>query len=182
MNALTTEIRIDDLPATEGELHVEFDRVEVSSRSMRPDPGWEFVDAAGHYHAWAGKEKDYTLPTLVQKVERVPFEYPDEDDESEDYEIRHYHCMICDEQIEPGLVAPPLYREFAQGRMSWRVVVPVHVPIRQRASVRVSVGEKLYFGVGVASEGTYVSDGRARTTIIGASELGERKAPAAVGR
>jgi hypothetical protein len=94
----------------------ETDRIDVTSNRPRPDPNWTYTDQAGHEHHYdkaapivPGRVRGY--PTLVM-VEDETYWCEDCQDEHTD---SHLECPICGEHITPGLVGPPLYREYIPG-------------------------------------------------------------------
>jgi hypothetical protein len=93
-----------------GTLRFETARVDVTSSSPRPDQNWRYTDHQRHEHYW---QDGY--PTLVEVVDRT-YWCPDCADEHTD---THLECPLCHEVIVPGLLPPPMWREFAPGRTSY---------------------------------------------------------------
>lgn len=95
---------------------VEFERempdveyVRSISASL-PDPGWSVYDSHGHLHQWAraGREamgrKD-SLPTLVGLSRQMPCNGACGGAcGGEGYTITVYHCAMCGDEVEPGLI------------------------------------------------------------------------------
>lgn len=81
--------------------------IDVSSNLPRPNPTWAYTDRAGHEHRREGNG----YPTLVVVTEE-PYWCEDCHDEHTD---SHYECPLCGEEISPGLIGPPLYREYIPG-------------------------------------------------------------------
>lgn len=94
----------------EGELRVETEQIDVTSNLPRPDKNWRHTDAAGHEHYW-----DNGYPTLVEVVDDTYWC----DDCSDEHTESHLECPTCHQSIEPGMVGPPGYREYAPGRTSY---------------------------------------------------------------
>ena len=92
------------------------------------DPGWLFVDAAGHEHRWDDGEV-----TNARWVVDEAYWCADCDEE---HEAGHTECTICGEHFEPGthIDLTPLY---FNGRTEWNVKIvdvdrrltPTHDPI-----------------------------------------------------
>jgi hypothetical protein len=175
------QIIIDNEPPTKGEFSIEVEQIDVSTALGRhePDRSWTFIDAAGHFHAWADAD---SLPTLETKNEWVSYDEPDEDGE-DGYMVSTSHCRICGEQIQPGyryVAGDSGFRKFAAGRTFWTVKVNGEGALRDRKSVRIIRGEQMHFGIGEIVE-VFDDHGRPALVISGAGELGQRKAPARVG-
>jgi len=172
-------ISIDNGPEIAGELTVETERIDVTTASKsRPDMGWEYIDASGHFHAWSD-DKDSPLPTLDRRTEHVECDFGHEDD-CEGYDVDVYSCSICGEIIEPKrIVYSPVGREYRPGRTSWTVVAAERLECDRRVSLKLTSDRGVFFGVGVVS-GFAAEDGgggvRFETSIHGVSPLGHRKA------
>lgn len=179
---IETTVVIDNGPAVAGKLTVETERIDVTSATeTRPDPDWEFIDAAGHFHAWS-TDKDHELPTLDARSEHVDcdFGHSDEDYECEGYEITVYSCSICAEIIEPATITKtPTFRRFVNGLTSWEVVAAVEVEPGKRVSVRIDAGGTTYYGIATVTGTWWIPDAtagqRASTMLVGVSPLGRRK-------
>jgi hypothetical protein len=98
-----------------GELRLEVDMIDVTSALPRPDPRWTYTDQAGHQHRYDKTAPGHYYPTQVVVTEE-PYWCPDCHDEHSD---SHYECPLCGEEIEPGLVSAPLYREYMPGLASY---------------------------------------------------------------
>jgi hypothetical protein len=76
-----------------------------SLEASLPDPQWSHTDSHGHTHRWArtgrGWNTERDIPTLHPEVEHVDC---DGDDYCEGYDITHWHCAQCGEQVEPGFI------------------------------------------------------------------------------
>ncbi len=145
-------------------VHVE--RVDVSSFGhYEPDQSWEWVDPAGHYHAF---DHDGQLPTLVSRVhEEPPEDEPVEvaeptavddgddywDEFAESYPETRSHCLLCDAEVEPRYryVDTSGYHQYAPGRTSYELSVDGPVPT-ERFSVAVTIGDKVYFGFAAGAQ------------------------------
>lgn len=158
------------------QLRITQERIDVSTNLPKPDPRWSFTDAAGHFHAYTEEE---TTPTLIVRMVHMPCDGSCGgvcDDEG--YDATHYHCRICDEEIEPGTIPGPHY-DTMPGLMSWEIAAMV--PLNGRAGVSVrfepTAGAFEYFGVALPGEVTIQggSDGiTGRTMLHGVTELGRR--------
>lgn len=189
MSTIETTVVIDNGEPVSGTLTIETERIDVSSATKtHPDPNWELIDAAGHFHAWS-TDKDHELPTLDARSEHVDCDmgHDYDDYECEGYDITVYSCKICGEIIEPATIvdrSPP--REYVNGLTSWQVVVGAAVEYGRKVAVRVVASGSVWFGVaiagnmraeigaGAAGMGVY-RDAIYETTLIGASPLGRRK-------
>jgi len=83
-----------------------------------PDPGWRYVDKAGHEHRWAVRYGDGEIPTCNVHVEQIGY-YPDGEPR---YQVR-YFCKECGEEIFPRVV-PCVFPHYVPG--------PVHYFINGR--------------------------------------------------
>lgn len=100
-------------------VRVEQDLVDVTSLS-RPDPGWGFIDAAGHAHQWYigdapapigyNPERRYCLPT-TELVQVGTVVYEGDDEETPVYEHR---CVLCGAPVEPGTASDET-RQYIRG-------------------------------------------------------------------
>lgn len=173
-------ISIDNGGPLDGTFDWHVDQIDVSTAlgTTRPDPGWEFVDAAGHFHAYTDTDG---LPTLERVGEFVAYDEPDDETGETGYTLERWRCRICGEVVEPGRVTehPGGQRAFAPGRMSWSVTVPAYM-LAVRVSVRIERGDRVYFGVAEVVSAAVV-DGAA-STLVGIGELGQRKARKPVSR
>lgn len=153
------------------QLSVTQERLDISTNLPKPDPRWTLTDAAGHFHA---RSEDGELPTLIRRMEHIACGCSD--CAGEGYDITHFHCRVCDEEITPGTIAGPHY-ETMPGVMSWELVVQdvVNGHTEVNAVFRSSYGE--HFGVAIPTE-VHVESGPTgpvgRTTLCGVSALGRR--------
>lgn len=123
------------------ELIVEFEQIDVTPMN-EPDPTWEHVDAAGHWHGAAVDQRGrVSYPTLATRQ-------LDDDCEAcngSGYECGHNGCSCdkCDTCFGTGMITlpylacmicevpikPPLRtvseRRYEQGRKDWRVEMKV---------------------------------------------------------
>lgn len=164
------QIIINNDPVAGGEFSIDVAQIEVSSFSDEPDPNWTFIDAAGHYHAYTA---DLKLPTLITRDEWVAYEEPDEETGETGYMIRHLHCAICDEEVQPGRRSGP-ERKFIPGRMSWTVTVESSVARGDRATIRVKSGDVLWFGIATVVDVQMEMGRRPVAVFAGSGELGKR--------
>lgn len=172
---------VNDGPGWPGQLRIEYERIDVSSSSPKVDRGWSFVDSAGHFHA-AQEDKTRPWPTLRERIEVIPCDHEDHDEDCDGANIHHLHCLICDEEIKPGMIPGP-HHETIPGPMSW--TAKVSVPVEQanalmsdrRVSLRFESGTVEAWGV--AEVGGNVSYTSGQTFIDlelrGASALGQRR-------
>jgi len=146
-----------------------------SNIARKADPRWEFTDAAGHFHAYDQSRKN-ELPTLDARVEHVDCDGSACGSESdcEGYDITHWHCALCGEEIKPGTV-PDEYG-IIPGRWSFDLTVHGEVP-KGRVSFRFTAREVEFFGIAETmssrAEGSFV---RVRvTTEMYCGPVGQRK-------
>lgn len=104
-------------------IDVHREQIEVTSLSERPDPKWEFADAAGHEHRWDGSD----LPTLTYVIDGTDV-YDDGDGYLDEVPYGHYECPLCREHVTPGMTGPPPWREFTPGPMSVTLTSPEGTP------------------------------------------------------
>jgi hypothetical protein len=133
--------------------------IDVSSfTASKPDMTWEFIDAAGHFHAYDHEGK---LPTIVHReeyieVEREDAEFTvqgddadddsvwDDDDYRDGYSITHIECALCGAAVTPQRVPADPHR-MIPGRTDYRLTL--HSPIPEgRFSVLVTIHDKAWFG------------------------------------
>lgn len=100
-------------------IDVQTERIEVTSLAPRPDPSWEYTDHQGHVHRWVDGE----VPTLRWVEDGVEL-IDDGDGYFDEEPYGHDECAVCGEHIEPGLMAPPPYREFMPGYRTVTVTTP----------------------------------------------------------
>lgn len=95
-------------------LEQEVEQIEVTSLSAKPNPGWDYTDAAGHRHTHAE-------PNLVEIIQE-PWYCPD-CREVHDNMLDHYECPDCGEHIVPGTLPGP-HREFIPGLVTITAIGP----------------------------------------------------------
>lgn len=174
-------MHINDGPGWPGQLRIERERIDISSNSPKVDRSWTFTDAAGHFHA-ATEDKREPWPTLRMRIEERPCGFADHDEDCDGENVTHWHCLICDEEIAPGMKPGPHYESMA-GMESWeaRVSVPVEQVnglLGQRVSVRLESDGGTAWGVAlVRPDFSYTSDSPTMDLHLdGVSALGRRKA------
>lgn len=145
-----------------------------SNIATKADPGWEFTDAAGHFHAYDEKGKP---PTLDTRVEQIECDGSCGDSGCEGYTHTHYHCALCAEEIEPGRV--PDHYGFTPGRWSFDLTVHAQVP-SGRVSFRFTGRGQEWFGFAEAASHRMESFGRdiRVETEMACWPVGQRKARA----
>jgi hypothetical protein len=176
----------NDVPVA-GTINIEYEQLYVGTiaEPTKPDPSWEFVDAAGHFHAY---DIDGKLPTLVAKTyaddssggDLEPDDDPDGEWDDQPWSITVDACRICGEHVTPGRI-PAARVDYMPGRMHWTVTVARYLPVGGNVTVRIDMGATMAFGVGLV---TAARVGRSATsepvmvgesTIIGNGPLGRRK-------
>jgi hypothetical protein len=123
--------------------NVETEMLHVRSASAsKPDPSWEHVDAAGHFHAY---DLDGKLPTLEARHEDMVC---NDDDccDGDEYTIITMHCVLCGEEVEPRRI-PDAEQRFIPGRVSYELTLHDEIP-DGRFSVRVFTRAGEWFGIG----------------------------------
>lgn len=151
----------------------------VTSLGSKPDPNWSFTDAAGHFHAY-DQTPGMDYPTLRRRIEVVPCYEPDHGEDCDGASITHLHCVICDEEIEPGLISGP-HTEGLPGRTSWsaKVTMPPDEAfgLPEVVSLCAEFGNHgTVFGL-AAVEATTVSGDRATVELVGTTPLGRTRNP-----
>ena len=132
---------IDGKPVQAVDLTVETESIDVSTMSdFRPDPTWEHVDAAGHFHAYAADGK---TPTLQETSEEYWCE-----DCHEHHTSYKTACVICGEEIRPATIDTGAFSKSIPGRTTWtlKVIGSVGRP-GERVSVRVQEEGRDSFGI-----------------------------------
>lgn len=126
----TQRVLIDGCEPLACAVSIVAEQIETTSAygCTKPDVGWTFVDAAGHFHAWAA---DGTLPTL-----HVP--------------KKRYRCVICGEKISPRTIYVPgsSFRTFKPGRKEITLQVIASVEPARVVSVHIPDGPMSGFGAG----------------------------------
>lgn len=179
--AATMRVWIDGAGPFPGRLDIDHEvRTERFGQLSEPDLDWEFTDAAGHFHAYAAEGG---LPTLDRTSRHVECEGGcGLGDSCEGYDVWVYHCRICGEEIEPGLITRYDVTKTYPGLTSWGVQVHgADHPSNDIVSVRCRWNDREWFGMGSVVEWTS-NDGQAQLGIVGNGELGERHAPTAPAR
>jgi hypothetical protein len=144
----------------------EQDMIDVSSlTASKPDPAWQMVDAAGHYHAWA---KGGQLPTLTIVEVPEPCEECDDDEDDEPCEGHtrtEYQCRLCHQVIEPRTVPDEAARNRRiPGRSNHIILIDglTDQPPPETTglvSVKVTAGAKTMFGPGYATRLSAIPQG-----------------------
>lgn len=174
----TTEpvmVYIGEDDAREGELTCERHDQRMWAEGPRPDPKWTYTDAAGHAHVRG--EDGESLPTLNVEWEHFPCDGACGDSGCDGWDVPHYTCPTCGEDIIPGVIEGP-YQFTVEGMWSWQVKVKDwfdgdvndEVPMRL-AQVRDGV-ERAGRGVVTNCEtGNMTGVRYAVTELVGISEL-----------
>jgi hypothetical protein len=138
-----------------------------------PNLAWEFVDEAGHYHAFG---KDESLPTVDRHVVRHECSDPECDGVDE---IRTV-CKLCAEPITPAYNVDSGQKAIP-GRSFWEAsILGVHLAINTKVSLSFSepaTGHVQYFGIGqVVGNGLETHDGGATyiTRVFGQGPLARK--------
>ncbi|HEY9415197.1 MAG TPA: hypothetical protein VIQ30_10590 [Pseudonocardia sp.] len=170
-------VSINNGQPVSGVLTIDTEMIHVQlEREVRPDMRWEFVDAAGHWHAY---DKNGRLPTIDARSEHVDCPGGCGSDSCEGYEVTIHYCAICGEEIKPKTkVTSPGPERWEPGRKSWRVEIEQPVT-DEKVSVRIKAGDRVFFGIAI--RGSWHTEGapglmRTRTTLVGTGPLGERPA------
>lgn len=173
----SAEITIDDHAPLHGDFHLDQEIIRVrSATATKPDPGWEQVDEAGHFHAYDTEGK---LPTLIGKSRHIDCDGScglDDGRGCEGYDVTDWYCRICDQEIQPARLDASGEHSIP-GPKSWYVMVRTDRVIDGEVTVQVRVPGQVRFGVAVASmESMEFSDGRmvVTTRLIGIGPLGRR--------
>jgi hypothetical protein len=184
---LVFQVRPDGQGPFSCALEVTQQYVDVSSFSgeRHPNLAWEFVDEAGHYHAFA---KDETLPTLDRHVtHRTCGELDhlhtdlDEVDECGGYDEIRTVCKLCAEPVEPAYVTEAPRAKAIPGRSFWEATIyGVHLEVGSKVSLAFSepaTGRVQWFGIGgVVGNGIETYDGGATyvTRVFGDGPLARK--------
>lgn len=174
------QARVDAQGPFRASLEQHTDVIDVSTAwgTQAPNLAWEFVDEAGHYHAWT---KAHTLPTLDLHVEHVPCVLEHEDpDECGGEDKTTYACRLCGAAVEPPYVRDSS-KQVLPGRSWWDAIIyGVHLEMGMRVSVAFSdapTGRARWFGIArvVGQEVTTDGDGATYVTkLSGEGELGRK--------
>jgi hypothetical protein len=146
LNAQAT-VSIDGGEPYECEVTIEQETIMARSEyATKPDPGWEFSDDRGHFHAFTeGGE----LPTL--RTEQIPCDGACGDPE---HTVPRYLCLLCGQEIEPCWrpdVAARMTGTPIPGRKSAEVVAHADRPLGQhgdKVSIRVLTDGPELIGIG----------------------------------
>jgi hypothetical protein len=169
----------EEIQAIEAQLHVQQEWIDVRTMTppMKPDLGWEYIDQAGHYHAFSDGGKQ--LPTLDQMSRHVGCDGCDEH-ECEGWDEQYWRCQQCLEEITPGMKPDYTDPQKIPGRKTWQV----RLELRDAAlaenriySLRLHLGEQIIFGFVAAHLMTYESEGIAHLRsydLQGLGPMGER--------
>jgi hypothetical protein len=138
---------IDGKGPYQGSISFEQDWIDVSTMTeSRPDPGWIFTDAAGHFHAFA---EDGDLPTLKSVTINVPCAGgcgEVEDGDCGGYDDSEYRCRLCAEVVTPkyDITYPPPKR--APGLKRWTAEVATVLDGNGEVSIVADMADITYFG------------------------------------
>jgi hypothetical protein len=153
-----------------------------------PSKTWTHVDAHGHFHAWSTDPHDQ-YPTLEKFKLHLPCEGGCclNDLPCEGYTVTRYRCVLCKEQIEPGVSDWAKHVTVGSPLTEWSVTVPILLDQGTHVSVRVmmsgAAGEypAEMFGVALVAntQSTRHPDGPVvfRSELLGAGGLGHRDNP-----
>lgn len=177
---VTLHGRVNDSPVLRALLLIEHeDRVERFERIDDPDPTWEYVDAAGHFHAWAAERKTPTLVTSSRHIDDHGTEC-DLGDRCEGYDITVWNCAICGEEIAPAFITRRNATLTFPGLTSWTVeavVLDAELIGAESVTVRLGGEDRERFGRAAVTGWRADGDGRITLTLTGWGELGERQRP-----
>lgn len=172
--SLTGTATINSGEPVTAQLKITQERIDISTLGSKPDPKWTFIDVAGHFHA---RSEDGELPTLIGRREHVGCDGSCDLDDCEGYDVTHWHCRICDEEIQPGVIPGPHYGTMP-GRIDWEVAVQTVINGHGEVSVVYRSERVEYFGVAIPGdvriETGFDGSARGRTVLHGVSPLGRR--------
>lgn len=174
---ITGLARINDGDWRRAELTLSQNMHEVVSGLPRPDPAWQYVDEAGHFHAYdeAGK-----LPTLDARQKKK------ECDGScggacvgDGYSVTVYRCRICAKKVKPGVLTGE-HTTMLPGLKDWGLTVDDAHPEVDGDLATVRFGTRgaglVWFGVGLIVERSFSSDRPGgRAALVSAGPIGERQ-------
>lgn len=176
MTAVSAKVRVDNREPVAGTLEVVTEVVDVTSlTATKPNLAWEFIDPAGHFHAW---DREGKLPTLDTVSELISCLAPDECG-CEGYSVARYVCAICAWDVNPAVVPDPGPHTMP-GRSWWVVTARVELEMGAMVSVVISSGDTApkFFGVARVSS-VDVDGGPAGITYVshlqGAGPLGRKR-------
>ncbi len=166
-------VTINDGTPVAGELDIQTELIDItSSTATKPDPAWEHIDPAGHFHAY---DRDGKLPTLVARSRHVACNGGCGDEgECEGYDVTDFYCLICDAEVQPKRI-PDTEPKSAPGLTTWEVSVHQHLEIGQKVSVRLTYGDTMRFGVAQVVDVAVQFDRPIISKLIGAGPLGQRQ-------
>jgi hypothetical protein len=171
----TTKIYIGDRPAMPGTLTIEQNNEVMWSNLPRANPSWSYTDRQGHKHAYVEDGDRYTTSTLDVEYEHIDCDGSCGDSGCEGYDIPHYSCRICGEEITPGLLHGP-HSFVVEGHRSWVVDVPAAVgDVDDELPVRITTQSSSLTGTArvvdqIRSHGTS-GLASSSTQLVGVSEL-----------
>lgn len=182
MKASNLEVWVNDKGPFLGSLQIDTEVIDVTSSrdSYKPDPKWEYVDKAGHWHAFTSDGKH---PTMERYEKPVPC------DGScggvcggEGYSETRYRCRACGKRVKPNFVVdkPAFTPQRIPGRSDWRVNVAGRfeampaVRHPDQVTVRVTQDGRTFFGLAALGDFSYCSDGTSEIAFVGTTELGQR--------
>jgi hypothetical protein len=179
-------IRVNGGERLSAALTIEQDVRQEWTGLPKSDPAWTFTDSNGHFHAYDLDGDTSHYPTLRAKTEVRACDNSDHDHECDGVHITHWHCQICDEEVEPGSIPGP-HSFLIEGPKDWRIEVDGRVePAREQVLIQFAPtgGENEFFGVAVAMHPRgWMPDGgsepRFTTVVRGAGPLGRRAAATA---
>jgi hypothetical protein len=169
------EIFINERGPYLGELSIDIERIDITSGrdSYKPDPAWNTVCKAGHFHAFT---RDGKLPTLQAYEKQMPCNgMCSPSCGGEGWSETRYRCRACGKRVKPGYVidVPGGQTRTIPGLTTWRVTVRTMTQWNADVSVRAVMPKKELFGIATPRMVQGGSDGFT-WDLIGISELGER--------
>lgn len=165
-----TEIYVDNQRVA-GVLEVANDVHTEQVLGDSPDPKWTFVDARGHFHA---HDEKGLIHTVERERERVGCDGACGGQcGGEGSTVTHLLCLICQEEIFPGMIPGP--HEVVVGTTSrWTLRVRGFQPPSGMAMVSVRVeadGWPTRFGVAAVGTMHGDEDGLWQGELVGAGPL-----------
>lgn len=159
--------------------------VDISTGLPKPDHNWSYTDGAGHFHAYdQTKDALDRYPTLKIRIEEVPCGESDHDSDCDGANIRHYHCRLCDEELNPGLIPGPHY-DVMPGLSEWEARITVELDDAWQlqsgapVSFRGEFGDTEVFGLVTPHMTEMSSDRPATVHLWPAGQIGRRTKPKA---
>lgn len=153
-----------------GTVSISTESIEIPYlRYVEPDLTWEFIDAAGHFHAYDNSGSAPTLEKFSRLVETCTFDCCDEE-----YEETAWRCRVCREEIEPGTKVRFNHTKTLPGRMEWEMEIMLPNPPAPPPGAHVSARVGPVFGVGIVTEIRWEFDSGATLRILGSGPLGRR--------